>query len=81
MAPQYGGTCNGARSGRFCLLYLKMDHDFRLPEYLSLQGNPAENWRRWRQRFELYLTAKEADKKSDATKIAMLLSAIGPEAL
>ena len=55
--------------------------DFKLPEYLSLQRNPAENWRRWRQRFELYLTAKEADKKPDATKIAMLLSAIGPEAL
>ena len=27
------------------------------------------------------MTAKEADKKPDATKIAMLLSAIGPEAL
>ena len=55
--------------------------DFKLPKYLSLQGNPAENWRWWRQRFELYLTAKEPDKKPDVTKIAMLLSAIGPEIL
>ncbi len=59
----------------------EMDQDFRPPEHLSLSGNPAENWRRWRQRFELFVTAKEADQKPDATKIAMLLSAVGPEAL
>jgi len=58
-----------------------MEQDFKLPEYLSLQGNPSENWRRWLQRFELYLVAKEKTKKPDETKIAMLLSAIGPEAL
>ena len=33
------------------------------------------------QRFELYLVAKEKTEKPDETKIAMLLSAIGPEAL
>ena len=29
----------------------------------------------------MFLTAKEADLKPDATKIAMLLSTVGPEAL
>jgi len=58
-----------------------MEQDFKLPEYLSLQGNPSENWRRWLQRFELYLVAKEETKKPDETQIAMLLSVIGPEAL
>ena len=58
-----------------------MEQDFKLPEYLSLQGNPSENWRTWIQRFELYLVAKEKTKKPDPTKIAMLLSAVGPEAL
>ena len=33
------------------------------------------------QRFELYLVAKEKTEKPTATKIAMLLSAVGPEAL
>ncbi|XP_044163427.1 uncharacterized protein LOC122947887 [Acropora millepora] len=58
-----------------------MDRDFKPPPELSLQGNPSENWRRWRQRFELYLTATESDSKEDDIKIARLLSAIGPEAL
>ena len=58
-----------------------MEQAFKLPEYLSLQGNPSENWRRWIQRFELYLVAKEKTKKPDPTKISMLLSAVGPEAL
>ena len=51
------------------------------PEYMSLQGNVAENWRRWYQRFELYMLAIEADSKPNRTKIAILLSAIGPGAL
>ena len=54
---------------------------FKPPEQFSLEGNPAENWRRWRPRFELYLLAKEAHEKADKIKITMLLSAIGPEAL
>ena len=58
-----------------------MDQDFRPPEYLSFQGNTSENWRRWSQRFNLYLEAKEATGKADSTKIAMLLSSMGPEAL
>jgi len=57
----------------------KMEQDFKLPEYLSLEGNSSENWRRWIQRFELYLVAKEKTKKPDPTKIAMLLSLLAPK--
>ena len=31
---------------------------------LKLEGNLAENWRRWKQRYELFMTATEASKKS-----------------
>ena len=53
-----------------------MDRDFKPPPELSLHGNPSENWRRWRQRFALYLTATEteSDSKEDDIKIARLLS-------
>ncbi|GFN80245.1 Pol polyprotein [Plakobranchus ocellatus] len=55
--------------------------DFRPPDYLSLQGNVAENWKSWYQQFHNFLTAKEADHKSDTVKIAMLLNCLGPESL
>ncbi len=55
--------------------------DFVPPEALSFDGNPAENWRVWKQRFELFLKAREAHGKNDEIKIAMLLTSIGPEAL
>ena len=54
---------------------------FQHPEPLSLQGNLAENWRRWRQRFELYMTASGNDSKEEGTKSAILLHVAGPEAL
>ena len=58
-----------------------MEARLKPPEYLRLQGNVAENWRRRYQRFELYMLATEADSKSNCKKIAILLSAIGPDAL
>ena len=54
---------------------------FQHPEPLCLQGNLSENWRRWRQRFELYLTASGNDSKDEGTKSAILLHVAGPEAL
>ena len=50
------------------------------PNTCGFKGT-LENWRRWIQRFELYVAAKEMTKKPDATKITMLLSAVGPDAL
>ena len=46
---------------------------FQLPEPLPLQGNLADNWRRWKQRFELYMIASGKIEKSDKVKTAMLL--------
>ena len=59
-----------------------MDH-FQLPEPLSLQGNLADNWRRWKQRFQLYniMTASGKNEKSDEVKTATLLHLAGPDAL
>ena len=54
---------------------------FKPPEALSLQGNPSENWRRWIQRFGLYLTASGKVKEDEKVQCAILLHLIGEEAL
>lgn len=54
---------------------------FRPPEHLSFEGNLAENWHRWQQRFKVYLTASGVDTKSDAVKSATFLHMAGPEVL
>lgn len=53
----------------------------RPPPPLSLMGNLAENWRKWEQRFNLYLTASALVDESETRKIAVLLHSIGEEAL
>uniref|UniRef100_A0A8C1X2E4 Gypsy retrotransposon integrase-like protein 1 n=1 Tax=Cyprinus carpio TaxID=7962 RepID=A0A8C1X2E4_CYPCA len=53
----------------------------RPPPPLSLTGNLAENWRKWEQRFNLYLTASALVDESETRKIAVLLHSIGEEAL
>jgi len=57
-----------------------MDQDFKPPEYLSLQGNPPKI-RDHGSSNSSFITKKEMTKKPDSTKMALLLSAIGPEAL
>ena len=52
---------------------------FQPPEPLSFDGNLAENWHRWKQRFEIYMTASGRDTKSDAIKSATFLHVVGPE--
>lgn len=47
---------------------------------MVMSGNLAENWRRWRARFENYLIATECNKKSEVTQCAQLLHYIGEEA-
>lgn len=54
---------------------------FKPPSQLILTGNIAENWRRWEQRFRLYMTASGASEKEEEVKIAILLHTIGEEAL
>lgn len=54
---------------------------FKPPPPLILTGNIAENWRRWEQRFQLYMTASGALDKEETVKIAILLHTVGEEAL
>ncbi|CAL9688321.1 unnamed protein product [Knipowitschia caucasica] len=53
----------------------------RPPEGLKLVGNVDSNWRTFKQQFELYLAALGLDSKSDARKIALLLTVAGPQAI
>ncbi len=39
------------------------------------------NWRRWKQRFEVYMVASGKDAKSDEVKAATFLHLAGPDAL
>lgn len=58
-----------------------MESSMRPPAALSFDGNLKENWRKWRQRFELYLKATGLDTKSPERQVAVLLHVIGDEAL
>ncbi|XP_067687858.1 uncharacterized protein [Haliotis asinina] len=53
----------------------------RPPSPLLLTGNLAENWRKFKQRFELFLTASDKDGKGDKVKSSIFLSTIGEDAL
>ncbi|KAB0793610.1 hypothetical protein PPYR_13230 [Photinus pyralis] len=54
---------------------------FKPPANLSLQGNLSENWRKFKQNFEIYLKASDKSTKADETKIAILLNIIGEDAV
>ncbi|XP_014670611.1 PREDICTED: uncharacterized protein LOC106811486 [Priapulus caudatus] len=54
---------------------------FKPSSQLNFDGNLGENWKTWRQRFELYLTASGAVRKDGATKIAILLHTIGDKGI
>ena len=43
------------------------------PNALNLTGNVAENWRYFKQEFELYLVAAGLDTKPGKQKVALLL--------
>ena len=44
----------------------------RPPVDMKFTGNVHDNWKRFKQRFDLYLEATDATKKSDGQKIALL---------
>lgn len=48
---------------------------------IKLEGNVAENWKQWLQRFEIYSAATELDKKDERIQCAQLLYCIGEEAI
>ena len=57
-----------------------MEH-FKPPKPLSLKGNLSENWRRWKQRFELYLEVSGISDNEEKSQAATLLHVVGAEAL
>ena len=54
---------------------------FKPPGALVLEGNLFENWRRWVQRFDLYLTALGKIEENEKVKCAILPHTISKEAL
>jgi len=58
------------------------ESSFRLPGALNVtDGNVAENFKRWRREFEVYMTATGSDKKDNAIQTAILLHCAGPQIL
>lgn len=51
------------------------------PNGLCLEGNLAENWKTWIQKFELYLIASGISEKSQKVQCATFLHVAGDEAL
>lgn len=52
-------------------------NELKPPEPLIFSGNLSENWRRWAQRFELYLTASGKVKENEKPQVAILLHLLG----
>ena len=58
-----------------------MAESIRQPDELVLAGNIAENWRKFKQEFELYLVATGLDTKTSKQKIALLLHVARKQAI
>jgi len=50
-------------------------------EALNLEGNIAENWKQWKQRFEIFSLASSLSGEDMKVQAATLLHVAGPEAL
>ena len=48
---------------------------------LSVGGDNQQEWKSFKQRFELYLIASEKNKKPEETKVALLLTIGGSDLL
>ena len=51
------------------------------PEKLSLAGDTEQEWRLFKQKYELYMLASGLDKKPDDVRVALLLTLGGDELL
>ena len=47
------------------------------PKELSFEGNVADNWRRWKQQFLLYMNATGADEQDEKIQCSILLTIAG----
>ena len=54
---------------------------FHKPNPLSFDGNTSKNWRRFKQQYDIYLTALGNEKKDDSIKIAILLNFAGEDTI
>ncbi|XP_045459304.1 uncharacterized protein K02A2.6-like [Melitaea cinxia] len=52
-----------------------------LPTEISWQGSMSENWRFFKQRYEIFIIASGNEAKDGKTKTALLLNAIGDRAI
>lgn len=53
----------------------------KTPKTLSLNGNISENWRKFRQNFEIFMVASGKNKESEDIQVAVLLNIVGEEAV
>ncbi len=51
------------------------------PQPLQFEGNTAENWKKWKQTFGLYMTASDVETNDKKIQSCTLLHVIGNEAL
>ena len=51
------------------------------PSPLQMTGNVAENWKRFKQRYELYRVASGASKREASLQVPLLLHVMGEDAL
>ena len=54
---------------------------FVKPNQVSFEGNVAENWKRFKQKFEIFVIASGNEKKSNKEKCCMLLNLAGEQAI
>lgn len=54
---------------------------FVKPSHLFFESNVAENWRRFKQKFEIFIVASGYDQKSNKNKCCMLLNLAGEQAI
>lgn len=55
--------------------------DIKAPTNMKLDGNLAENWNKFKQKYFLYLEATEKMAKLDKLKVALLLTSMGEECI
>lgn len=58
-----------------------MESGMNPPSQMNFEGNIAQNWLKYKQRFLLYLEASEKTKKPGKLKVALLLNQMGDQAI
>lgn len=58
-----------------------MEGIFKPPEPLVLDGNVSDNWKRFAQKFDLFMTVTDLASKGEEKKVAVFLNLLGDEGL